>query len=199
MDGSHFDTLARAFATSGTRRRLVALLAALSLGAVLTTLGEDAAAAERPIDRVQQRTPQRNRKQRNNQNNQNKNKNKNGGGGGVRGTTPCRGIDCPAGTDCCGDSFHPVCCPAGQTCCGTSGFGQCCSADPTVAVCCGPGPAAQCCDRKTQICCGTGDQAQCCNSQLFQCCGTEDTAQCCPAPSFDFVCCGDLGNQCCHR
>jgi hypothetical protein len=68
MDESRFDTLARAIATSGTRRRLVTLLAALPLGAALATLSEDEAAAQRLIDRVQQRTPQRNRKQRNNKN-----------------------------------------------------------------------------------------------------------------------------------
>ena len=64
MDPSAFDTLVRAFAPSGTRRRL---LAGLPLLGALAVVGEDEAAAERPLDRVQQRTPQRNRKQRNNQ------------------------------------------------------------------------------------------------------------------------------------
>ena len=59
--------------TSGTRRRLVTLLVALPLGGVLATLGADEAAAESPIDRMQRRTPQRNRKQRNNQNTKNNN------------------------------------------------------------------------------------------------------------------------------
>jgi hypothetical protein len=71
----------------------VSLLLALPLGGVLTSLGEDEAAAQqRPIDRVRQRTPQRNRKQRNHNNktnntnnNNNKKNNKNNNGGGGRG------------------------------------------------------------------------------------------------------------------
>jgi hypothetical protein len=67
FDPSAFDTLARSFATRGSRRRLVTLLAALPLVGALTTLSEDEAAAQqRPIDRLRQRTPQRNRQQRNN-------------------------------------------------------------------------------------------------------------------------------------
>jgi hypothetical protein len=77
MDPSAFDSVARAIAQSGTRRWLVRLVATLPLG-VLTRRGADEAAAERPIDRVQGRTPQRNRKQRNTKNTHTKNtKNKN--------------------------------------------------------------------------------------------------------------------------
>jgi hypothetical protein len=81
MDGSQFDTLARAFATTGTRRWLVRLVAALPLGGALTTLGQDEAAAERPHERLARRTQQRNRKQRT-QRQQNQNQNTNNGGGG---------------------------------------------------------------------------------------------------------------------
>jgi hypothetical protein len=81
MDGSQFDTLARAFATTGTRRWLVRLVAALPLGGALTTLGQDEAAAERPHERLARRTQQRNRKQRT-QRQQNQNQNNNDGGGG---------------------------------------------------------------------------------------------------------------------
>ena len=81
MDGSQFDTLARAFATTGTRRWLVRLVAALPLGGALTTLGQDEAAAERPHERLARRTQQRNRKQRT-QRQQNQNQNNNNGGGG---------------------------------------------------------------------------------------------------------------------
>ena len=81
MDGSHFDTLARAIAQRGTRRWLVRLVATLPLGGGLTTLSADEAAAERPIDRIQRRTPQRNRKQRNTQNNSQNNGNGNNSGG----------------------------------------------------------------------------------------------------------------------
>ena len=76
MDPTRFDTLTRAIAQSGTRRRLLALLAALPLSSMLTGLAADDAGAERPIDRVQGRTPQRNRQQRNNNGN-NKNNNSN--------------------------------------------------------------------------------------------------------------------------
>ena len=47
MDGSHFDTLARSIAQSGTRRRLVSLLLALPLGGVLAIAGEDGAGRSR--------------------------------------------------------------------------------------------------------------------------------------------------------
>ena len=69
MDGSRFDTLTRAIAQRGTRRRLVSLLLTLPLGGVLAVADEAGpVAAERPLDRVQRRTPQRNRKHRNDKN-----------------------------------------------------------------------------------------------------------------------------------
>ena len=55
---------ARSFATVGTRRRFVALLAALSLGGGLTTPADEAA-AERPHERLRRRTRQRQRRRRN--------------------------------------------------------------------------------------------------------------------------------------
>jgi hypothetical protein len=62
IEGSRFDALARAFAQTGPRRRLVTLLAALPLGGVLAGVGEEESAAEGPLDRVQRRSKQRNRK-----------------------------------------------------------------------------------------------------------------------------------------
>jgi hypothetical protein len=62
MDPSTFDTLTRAIAHTGTRRRLVALLAALPLDGLLTGMARNDAAAERPVDRLHRRTQPRNRK-----------------------------------------------------------------------------------------------------------------------------------------
>jgi stigma-specific protein Stig1 len=47
MDPTVFDALARASATAGSRRRLLALLAALPMGRALTALGAAAAAQKR--------------------------------------------------------------------------------------------------------------------------------------------------------
>jgi hypothetical protein len=47
MDPQHFDSLARTLATLGSRRRLVALLTALPIGAVLTGVRDEASAAKR--------------------------------------------------------------------------------------------------------------------------------------------------------
>ena len=140
MDPSAFDTLARSFATSGTRLRLLTLLVALPLGGALTTSSGDEAAAQHPIDRLQQRTPQRNRKQRNNLNTKNtKNTSKNGGGGGN---------DVGPGQDCGG-------CPQGHVCCGN---GQCCPTDRP--VCCGTGSTARCCPGG--VCCSDLQGVTCC-------------------------------------
>jgi hypothetical protein len=67
----------------------VTLLAAVPVAGVLGVIGAEEAGAERPHERLQRRTAQRNRKQRTrrrkNQNNQNKNTN-NGGGGNNNGS-----------------------------------------------------------------------------------------------------------------
>jgi hypothetical protein len=81
MDERTFDRLVSSFASFRTRRRLLAVLAALPVGGLLNTNDWDDAAAERPNQRLGRRTQQRNRKQRNNKKNNKNNKN-NGGGGG---------------------------------------------------------------------------------------------------------------------
>ena len=120
MDASAFDTLARAFTTTGTRRRLLTLLAALPLGGALTIRGAEEAAAERPVDRLQRRTKQRNRKQRNQlQQNQNQNQNNNngsGGGGGNGGGGGGGGDGNLGAPAACGQLNQPCC--AGNTCSG---------------------------------------------------------------------------------
>ena len=110
MDPVAFDTLARAIAQPGTRRRLLGrLLVGVPLLGALAPGGEAALAAERPLERLQRRTPQRNRQQRNNRrrntntnntnnkNNNNKNPNKNQNNGPGTG----RPLNCPDGTISC--------------------------------------------------------------------------------------------------
>ena len=133
MDGSRFDTLARAIAQSGTRRRLVSLLLALPLGGVLATRGEDEAAAERPIERVRRRTPQRNRKQRNRKQRNSKNNNQNNNNNNTLQNTdkPCNAKKCPQG--CCAGGN----CVAGNSSaqCGTGGAAcQACSGSTPLCV-----------------------------------------------------------------
>jgi hypothetical protein len=167
MDPSAFDTLARGIAHTGTRRSLVALLAALPLGGLLSGMAQDEAAAERPLDRLQGRTPQRNRQQRNtkknNKNQNNKNNKNNGGGSGRLGTPdPCQGT-CP-GRCCSGSGGGAWCCSGNDHCCG-DGVAQklCCIANQ---LCCTGTLGAQCCDPNETCCSG-----QCCNPR--QTCDSE--------------------------
>ena len=159
MDPSAFDTLVRSIARSGTRRRL---LAGLPLLSALAVVGEDEAAAQRPIDRVQQRTPQRNRKQRNtnqndttNNNNDDKDNNKNNGGGGGDAGTPNATCTCCPGTQvyyadanvCCFPGQVPFaggCCPRDNICNNNQGQPVCCQHRCLVGVCCPCDSVASC-------------------------------------------------------
>ena len=76
LDPTAGETRGPAPAQRGTRRWLVRLVASLSLGGVLAVVGAEARAAERPHERLGQRTPQRNRRQRNDNDNDNDNNNK---------------------------------------------------------------------------------------------------------------------------
>jgi hypothetical protein len=165
MDGSDFDTLTRAIAQSGTRRRLLALLAALPLGGLLTDLAQDDAAAERPTDRVHRRTQQRNQNQRNNHKNNNKNNTKNtkndGGSGRLGAPDPCQS-SCSTSALCCRGSGGGVwCCGLTNRCCG-DGVAQknCCMPNQT---CCNN---SQCCDPNQTCCISTQGGSQCCDPQL---------------------------------
>ncbi|MDQ2651913.1 MAG: hypothetical protein M3Z20_02615, partial [Chloroflexota bacterium] len=117
MDPRRFDTLARAFAVGGTRRHLIAALAALPLVGALTDL-VDEAEAEKPHDRLKQRKAaqrrkRRHRKHQNTRNTTNKGDNGgngngnggNGGGGGGGGSRPgscaANGTACTRDSDCC--------------------------------------------------------------------------------------------------
>jgi hypothetical protein len=115
MDPSAFDTLARSVVQAGTRRRLLArLLVGVPLLGALAVGRENEAAAERPIDRLQQRTQQRNRKQRNNQNNNQNNNNGGGGGGGNNNKGGGGGGGNLGAPVPCGQLNQPCC--AGNTC-----------------------------------------------------------------------------------
>lgn len=125
MDPITIDTLARTLSVCGTRRQLVTVLAALPLVGLLTGLPADVA-AERPPDRLQRRTAQRNRKQRNqnntNQSNNGNNKNnkKNGGGLGNDYPNRCGDMVCPSDKPLCCEIYYDgnlvLACLDGTTC-----------------------------------------------------------------------------------
>jgi hypothetical protein len=113
MDPTSFDALTRSLGATGSRRRLLGLVSALLPAGLLTAwLGEDAGAAERPLDRLQRRTPQRNRQRRNNRrqsgndkdnnNKQNIKDQNNGPGAG-------RPLDCPDATISCFSTHNENC------------------------------------------------------------------------------------------
>lgn len=119
MDDSGFDQAARALGDAGTRRHLMRLMAALPVTGVLLAAADDTT-AEKPRNRIEQRTRQRKRKQRNRRRRRQKNTQSGGGGGHTpspkpEGATPCEiSSDCP-GTSLCDDGFCHPCdvCPRG--------------------------------------------------------------------------------------
>jgi hypothetical protein len=81
-DQERIDQLSRIFAAGSSRRGILRALGVVGASGLLAVVGHDAMAGERPHQRLQDRTPKRNRKQRNNKNaNTNDNNNNNGGGG----------------------------------------------------------------------------------------------------------------------
>ena len=213
MDPTTFDTLARSIAQTGTRRWLLARLAAVPLVGVLAVGGAEDVGAERPQERLQQRTQQRNRKQRNrrrrNKNqNQNNNQNNGGGDGGRRGAPgPClaTGKPCTQSSQCCSSNcFNFVCaatvsqCTAGgaHIACSPLGTG-CCAND----VDCCAGPDNQC--NGAGLCCAPNCAGRQCGPDG---CGGAGTCGTCPPNSScrpDGTCCANhLGpctspSQCC--
>ncbi len=76
MDPERFDQISRTLGSGLSRRRVLHALRAVGVGGLLALMGHDVRAADRPHERLQDRSEQRNRKQRNtNQNNNNNNKN----------------------------------------------------------------------------------------------------------------------------
>lgn len=148
MDGVTFDRLARACGALGSRRQLLGLLAGLGLGGVLPALGENAAAAERPRDRLKRRNKQHHRKQRNSRRRKNNANSSNGGntsnnGGNTPSSCAPNGTACQQNGECCsGNCFNFVCGATIQFCdnaeCQPLAAGCC-----AVEACCQP-PANQC-------------------------------------------------------
>jgi hypothetical protein len=90
MDSERFDGLVQTFGQTRSRRQTLRGLA--GAGALLAlfaaTPGEEATAGDKPVGRLQDRTPQRNRQQRNkNDNKKNSNNNTSDGGGGQLGSS----------------------------------------------------------------------------------------------------------------
>jgi hypothetical protein len=191
MDANRFDVLSRQLSTLDTRRGLLRLLTALPLaGALAAIRGAEEAAAERPLDRVQRRTPQRNRKQRNNNNNQRNRKQggqqQNDGGKG-KGSGRCQNMaKCQDGT-CCDLSQCQDC--IGGTCVKLCTTGQRCDRDHGRCVCDGQSCPNGCCQGAackvndatacgigggTCVACGSGET--CCGGQ---CCGGATGKTCC--------------------
>ncbi len=76
MDQQRIDTISRSLAAGSSRRGMLRTLGVVGASGLLAVVGHEARAADRPHERLQDRSGQRNRKQRNNDKNQN-NKNKN--------------------------------------------------------------------------------------------------------------------------
>ena len=210
MDGSRFDTLARAIAQSGSRRRLVSLLLALPLGGVLAIAAEAGqVVAERPHERLQRRTKQRNRKQRNRKQRNGKNDNQDNNNNNTLQNTdkPCNAKKCPQG--CCAGGN----CVAGNSSaqCGTGGAAcQACSGSTPLCVsgsCVCSGNSCGTCQTCTAqgtcqpvtngIVCGTsthgGTTIRCCNGTCPDpdCVPVGKEHEGCPGP------CGVNGQNCC--
>jgi hypothetical protein len=86
MTQDHSEPISHSEAAGGSRRGILRLLGVGGASGLLALAGLEAMAGERPHERLQDRTPQRNRKQRNKrQNNKNNNTQNNNGGGGLGG------------------------------------------------------------------------------------------------------------------
>ena len=148
MDSERFDVLVRAFGQTRSRRQTLRGLA--GVGALLAlfaaTPGEEATAGERPHERLQDRTPQRNRQQRNknknNQNNQN-NQNTSQSTQGACNAKKCQ-QGCCAGRTCAAGTSWAQCgtggaacqaCANGQVCATPNNQCASCSTQPGVSVC----------------------------------------------------------------
>ena len=203
MDPRRFDSLVRTFAAAGTRRRVIAVLAALPIVGGLADLAPDEVEAEKPRDRIKRRKDahrrkRRNRKRQNNKNN-NRKKNNGGGGKGVGKPDACalNGQACQQNSDCCkGNCFNQVCanppnqcagknCPDGTTgCCDVDG----CCASPTNqcnpgGLCCAPNCGGKQCGPDGcggNGTCGSCAPGQTCNLATAQCEGPVCSAASCP-------------------
>ena len=170
MDDSTFDRLTRAISSTGSRRRLVGLLAGVGLAGLLSHLDD----AETEAKRKRHGRRHSHRPGKHKHNRKGKSKGGRGKGGGIGGPGPCtaKGGSCQQNGDCCGGNcFNQVCappvtecggvaCPAGRagccsgTCCTApsnqcNALGQCCAPDCDGKQCgpdgCGNGGACGTC------------------------------------------------------
>lgn len=89
MDQERMDQISRTLATGNSRRGLLRALGVGGASGLLAVVGIEAIAVERPHQRLQDRSKQRNRKQRNNRNKnqvQDQDNNANNSGGGQLGS-----------------------------------------------------------------------------------------------------------------
>lgn len=88
MTQNRVDQISRSLAAGGSRRGLLRALGVGGASGLLAVIGLEAMAGERPHQRLQDRTPKRNRKQRNNRskNQVQDQDNANNGGGGQLGS-----------------------------------------------------------------------------------------------------------------
>jgi hypothetical protein len=199
MDATRFDTLVRSFARGDTRRRILAVLAALPLGGLLLALGGEEAAAERPRDRLKRRNKQHHRKRRN-QRRSNKHNNKKKGGGKGGSQCAATGSLCEQHSDCCTNNCFNFVCAARVTTCGAGDTARQCV--PPARGCAGgsccygsAGCGETCCQPPANQC---NPQDECCapNCAGRQCgddgCGAGGTCGTCPVNAT----CNESTGQC---
>ncbi len=81
MDQERIDQISRTLAAGIARRRVLRALGVVGTSGLLAVMGQAAIAGERPHQRLQDRSKQRNHKQRNDKNKKNNNSNSNNDGG----------------------------------------------------------------------------------------------------------------------
>jgi hypothetical protein len=122
MNQEHVETISRTLAAGLSRRGVLRALSVVGASGIVAVVGQAALAGERPHERLQDRTSQRNRKQRNNRrnnNNQNNNQNNNNatndGGGRLGAGNPGSLEPSPVCAAQCQEQFEGCLEPCGET------------------------------------------------------------------------------------